>query len=158
TKDGDIKIFITNKECTTPIHKEVFTKEVKFSFNSITYNGCGNYLSNNNLHGKWKLEKLGNININTKDYNVAPFCNIDLNKNSITGNDGCNTFGGKIEVQGDRIKFGLLISTQMACGNKSIDQILAQQINNQLVNYYFKESKLYLYLPNDSILVFIKYE
>ncbi len=155
-KSSNISIAVYNKECTIAAQKEVFKKEVTFSFNSITYRGCGKFLANDKLNGKWMLEKIAGTNINPKDYTRTPYFVIDLLKEKISGNDGCNNVDGTIEVQGKRIQFSNIKSTKMACNNKSIANIISQKISNQLVDYYFKEGKLYLYLPDDSLLVFVK--
>ncbi len=155
-KNANISIAVYNKVCTIAAQKEVFKKEVTFSFNSITYKGCGKFLANDKLNGKWILEKIAGTNINPNDYKRNPYFVIDLLKETVSGNDGCNGLDGTIEVQGKRIQFSNIRSTKMACNNKSIANIISQKISNQLVDYYFKEGKLYLYLPDDSLLVFVK--
>ena len=74
----------------------------------------------------------------------------------IKNTSGTITNDGKIEVQGKRIQFSQLLSTKMACNKKSIEKIIAEQISGNIVSYYFKDSKLYLYLPDDNLLVFKK--
>ncbi len=41
---------------------------------------------------------------------------------SVTGNSGCNGFGGTATIEGDRISFGMLVSTQMACAEALMNQ------------------------------------
>jgi heat shock protein HslJ len=41
----------------------------------------------------------------------------------VSGKAGCNGYGGTVEISGDRIKFGTLFSTKMACmGNGVMEQ------------------------------------
>lgn len=40
----------------------------------------------------------------------------------VTGKGGCNGFGGKATVAGDKISFGALVATQMACPPAIMDQ------------------------------------
>ena len=155
-KSGNVKIEIMEKICTVTTIREVFKKEVNVVFNNITYSGCGKFLADNNLTGKWLLEKIDNTKIIPAEYNNIPEINIDIVEGIISGNDGCNSIRGKIEVQGKRIQFYQLLGTKMACNKKNIDKIIAAQVNGKLVSYYFKESKLYLYLPDDSLLIFKK--
>ena len=155
-KAGNVVINIFEKICTVPTMREVFKKEVTVSLNSISYNGCGKFLSDANLNNKWTLEKIGNTVINSAEYNKIPSIEFNVVEGKIAGNDGCNTIGGKMEVQGKRIQFSQLLSTKMACNKKSIEKIIAEQINGNIVSYYFKDSKLYLYLPDDNLLVFKK--
>jgi heat shock protein HslJ len=155
-KAGNISITILEKDCTVPTKKEVFKKEVQFNFNDNIYTGCGKYLADNTLNNKWILEKIGSTIINAKEYNRIPLFELDIEKKRLTGNDGCNTIGGNIEVQGSRIKFGNMMGTKMGCAKKSIENIISNLINNNIASYYFKEEKLYLYLIDDSLLVFKK--
>ncbi len=153
-KSGNVKIEIYEKICTVATIREVFKRQVNVTFNSITYVGCGKFLADNNLQGKWVLEKIGTTSIIPNEYNKVPEINLDIIEGSMSGNNGCNSIGGKIEVQGKRIQFANLLMTKMACNKKSIDKIIAGQITGQLVSYYFKDGKLFLYLPDDSLLVF----
>ena len=90
------------------------------------------------------------------EYNRIPVFELNIEKKRLTGNDGCNIIGGNIEVQGSRIKFGNIVSTKMGCDKKSIENIISNLINNNIASYYFKEGKLYLYLIDDSLLIFKK--
>ncbi len=155
-KSGNVKIQIFEKICTITTIKEVFKKEVNVILNSITYTGCGKFLADNNLEGKWHLEKIGNTTISPNEYDRVPELNFVLLESTVTGNDGCNRVTGTFEIQGKRIQFYQLAGTRMGCNKKSIEKIIADQVNRQLVSYYFKEGKLHLYLPDDSILVFKK--
>ena len=156
-KSGNVQIEILEKICTITTIREVFKKEVSVSFNGTKYTGCGKFLADNNLQGKWLLEKIGFTPIMVAEYNKIPEINLDIIEGTISGNDGCNSIRGKIEVQGKRIQFSQLAKTKkMACNKKSIEKIIATQVNGQLVSYYFKEGKLYLYLPDDSLLIFKK--
>ena len=155
-KAGKISITILEKDCTIPTKKEVFKKEVTFIFNNNIYKGCGKFLADNTLNNKWILEKIGGKVINEIEYNRVPFFEFNIEKRKLSGNDGCNTIGTNIEVQGSSIKFGQVISTQMACAKKSIENMIANLINNKTASYYFKDEKLYLYMLDDSLLIFKK--
>lgn len=153
---GNVNIAIETGDCTVTTIRKVFRKLVTFTFNGKTYTGCGNFLADESLNNKWQLESIGGSFINPQDYNKIPVFQFDLAKQTVSGNDGCNAFGSDIEVQGSRIQFRNIISTKMACGKSTIEKILTAKISGQLVDYYFKSGKLYFYLPDDSVLVFIK--
>ena len=155
-KSGSVTIEISEKICTVTTIKETFKKEVTVKFNNTTYSGCGKFLADLNLNGKWLLEKIGFTPIIVTEYNKVPEMNIDIVEGTVSGNDGCNSIRGKIEVQGKRIQFSQLAGTKIACSKKSIEKIIAAQVNGQLVSYYFKDGKLHLYLPDDSLLIFKK--
>ena len=155
-KSGNVQIEILEKICTVTTIREVFKKEVSLSFNKSKYTGCGKYLADDKLQGKWLLDKIGYTAIVATEYNKIPEINFDIILGLVSGNDGCNSLRGKIEVQGKRIQFFQLAGTKMACNKKSIDKIIGAQVNGQLVSYYFREGKLYLYLPDDSLLIYKK--
>ena len=155
-KSGNVKIEIMEKICTVTTIREVFKKEVNVVFNSITYSGCGKFLADNNLIGKWLLEKIDNTKIIPAEYNKIPEINIDIFEGIIFGNDGCNSIRGKIEVQGKRIQFYQLLGTKIACNKKNIEHIITTLIAEKMVSYYFKDGKLHFYLQDDSLLVFKK--
>ncbi|MFN0081531.1 MAG: META domain-containing protein [Ferruginibacter sp.] len=155
-KSGGVKISIYKKICTVPTMGAVVKKEVNVHFNSTIYEGCGNFLADTKLENKWLLEKIGNSPIVAAAYNKIPEMNFNIVNGTVKGSDGCNSFSGKIEVQGKRIQFSALVGTRLVCNKKSIQNILSGQINEQLVSYYLKDEKLYLYLLDDSILVFKK--
>ena len=113
-------------------------------------------MADDNLNNKWLLEKVGNTLINAGEYNKIPLLEFKVAAGKVSGNDGCNNIGGNMEVQGKRIKFSALFGTRMACNKKSIEKIISAQISEKTVDYYFKDNRLYLYLPDDSILVFRK--
>ena len=37
----------------------------------------------------------------------------------VSGNSGCNSFGGEYKLKGDSIEFGMLMSTMMACADSA---------------------------------------
>lgn len=154
---GDISIVTENGTCTVPTIRKVFQKLVTVTINQKTYSGCGSFLVDEGLEGKWNLEKIGATPIIAADYNKVPSFTFDLAKSRISGNDGCNSTGGSIEVQGSRIKFSGMMSTKMAClKGKNIESIVSTSISNKVADYYLKEGKLYLYLIDDTLLVFTR--
>jgi len=154
---GDISIAMEDGTCTVPTIRKVYQKLVTVTINQKAYTGCGSYLVNDNLEGKWNLEKIGTAPITAADYNKVPSFTFDLAQKRISGNDGCNSIGGSIDVQGSKIKFSGMLSTKMACvKGKNIESIINTSISNKVADYYFKEGKLYLYLIDDTLLVFTR--
>jgi len=52
-------------------------------------------------------------------------------ENRVSGNLGCNSFGGNIEVQSNnRIKISEIASTQMACPNLEVEQTFLETLQN----------------------------
>jgi heat shock protein HslJ len=76
---------------------------------------CGGGNSNS-IVGGWELVSYGDtasqITAASIDFNTF----IDFGEDGeLTGNVGCNSFGGDYEVEGNQITFGSIISTLMAC-------------------------------------------
>lgn len=70
----------------------------------------------NSIVGGWELVSYGDTS------NQATATSIDFNTfidfsedGELTGNVGCNSFGGDYKVDGNQITFGSIISTLMAC-------------------------------------------
>jgi heat shock protein HslJ len=155
-KAGNIIITVLENDCSVSTNEKNFKKEVTFNFNNNVYRGCGKFLADNELNNKWILEKIGGNIINELEYNSLPFFTFDIEQRNLRGSDGCNNINTTIEVQGSRIKFGNIMSTQMACSKKSIEVIISKLINNNITSYYFKDGKLFLYLIDDSLIIFKK--
>jgi heat shock protein HslJ len=76
---------------------------------------CGGANSNSILGG-WELVSYGNASGQTAAASIDFNTFIDFSEDGeLTGNVGCNSFGGDYEVNGNQITFGSIISTLMAC-------------------------------------------
>lgn len=156
SKQGNFGFTIYDSICTIATEKQAYKKLVTFNFNSITYSGCGKYLANDLLQNKWTLFMINNIAINANDYNKIPELTFDFKNGKVSGNNGCNNISTNMEVQGNRILFGNFTTSKNICSKKSIATIVNDKLNNRLVSYFFKDGKLYLYLIDDSVLIFNK--
>ena len=70
----------------------------------------------------WNLVALNNSKIEHPGPQV-PHLRFETDK--VTGNDGCNNFFGAYKLDGNKLKFGMLASTRMAC----------QQINDMDIEF-----------------------
>ena len=67
--------------------------------------------SSHTLIGDWEVTEIQNTENQT---GVKPF--FKITENFINGNNGCNTFGGKVVIQDEsHVKFHQLVSTKMFC-------------------------------------------
>ena len=76
---------------------------------------CESTASNDNLaqtiEGRvWAAEAIGG-----KDVVDGTKVTLKIEGGRVSGKAGCNSYGGPVEINGDRIKFGSLFSTKMAC-------------------------------------------
>lgn len=153
--NGDIVIHVKNEPCTDLISGDKFDKKVTITVNDKRYEGCGQYLFDARIDGKWILQKINNQNLLASDFAKGlPAIHLALEQRKLAGHDGCNNLGGTFELLGSKIKFGPLALTKMACpGNKAGNEIAAL-LSGQIVDYYFTNGQLFFYLQDDSILVF----
>ncbi len=81
------------------------------------------------LHDIWALESIDGLPISSKKLSKIPYMEIHLNDKRIMGNDGCNEFSGNIEsVDAKNIKFGMLVSTKMACPNMALSNEVSKRL------------------------------
>lgn len=90
----------------------------------ITGNLADNYILEKEkieLNGKyWKLVELNNLPV--KPENREPFVTFYNDENRVNGNNSCNTFNGKYEIDnGNKIKFSQFMMTRMACIDNNIE-------------------------------------
>ncbi|HLO18232.1 MAG TPA: META domain-containing protein [Anaerolineales bacterium] len=74
------------------------------------------------LIGSWKLTSYGPASTQTPAVADAE-ANLAFNQDgTVTGNSGCNSFGGNYKVKGDQITFDQIVSTLMACDDPRMKQ------------------------------------
>ena len=61
----------------------------------------------------------------------------------------CNVGGGRYEIDGNRLSFGPLMSTRMACPPDSMDALFMEQLSH-VSSYFVRDGSLYLELAQDS--------
>ncbi|MEP6711234.1 MAG: META domain-containing protein [Ferruginibacter sp.] len=154
TVTGILTIVVYNAGCSG---QEKINKKTELFLNDKHYTGCGENLYNFNLNDNWVLENAGNTVLSAADFSKGlPRLAFDLAQKKITGTDGCNNIVTSIDVQGSRIKFGEIAATKINCKNNSVQKIFGEKLSNKTASYFFREGKLYLYLIDDSLLIFRK--
>lgn len=157
TTKGEMKIVLFDTPCTDPSSGEKYSKKVEVTINNKRYEGCGQYLFDAAVNGKWMLETINSKLVSSSDFEKGlPELTMDMAKNIASGHDGCNQFNGGFEIMGSKIKFKPFVSTKMACPANKSNTAFTQLLSNQTIDYYFKDGKLLFYLPDDSIISFRK--
>ncbi len=152
--NGEINIFIYDESCNDDLSGELFKKRIEVSVNNSLYRGCGSYLCNPALHGKWVLQKINNHPISEADNNNAPpMLELDLNRNNVSVKEGCTNFKGNVDILGSKMKFSPLAISSSKCSEKR-ENLLIPIISDQMVDYYFRDGLLYFYLKDDGIVIF----
>lgn len=154
---GDLVITLFKESCTDKLSGERFNQKITVEADGKRYEGCGRYLFDTNLNGKWILEKIDNRMLSAADFAKGlPELAFDLAAGSLSGHDGCNRIMGSMEVLGNRIKFSAVAGTKMACPGNKKENELVHKLSNQVATYFFKDGQLVLYLIDDSMVVFKK--
>jgi heat shock protein HslJ len=129
---------------------------VTCSFLNKTFTGCGAYEVNSGLDGTWLLEKYNGKIVLSTSFAQLPEIKLNTKTQTINGNDGCNQFGGTMQVKGKEIVFSNLMATERYCENMELANIIQQKVSNKPLNYFFKQDKLHFYLIDDGMLIFKK--
>jgi len=81
---------------------------------------------------------------------------ISFDEGRVSGNASCNTYGGDYKLNGERIEFGMMMSTLMACAdNAAMEQ--EQQYLALLGNaetWELRNGQLYLFSAEGETMVF----
>ena len=161
TESGEVIIQLNKKKCADTMSDQVFNYQVTVDYKTSnsedyqTYNGCGNYIPNPLLHNIWVITKVNNTVINLSDFKTKPpYLELNITKESIYGTDGCNSFRGKIEIEGNQITFSQLASSMMACANNvEISAQITKVISNQKVTYTHANNLLTFFKGNKEVMV-----
>jgi copper homeostasis protein (lipoprotein) len=66
---------------------------------------------------EWKLVRLGDTAVKGDDLHRRPELVLDPATHRVSGSGGCNRIMGGYELKGDKLTFGQMASTMMACAN-----------------------------------------
>jgi heat shock protein HslJ len=120
-----------------------------------TLSACAPGISNQSLNDTtWSLVSYGSA---TDPTQAAPDVETTLTfgaDGQVSGNMGCNSFSGTYELKGDKIEFGPLLSTLMACDDPGMSQEAAAfNVLRETVTATFDGSNLTLTGPDGDVLV-----
>lgn len=81
---------------------------------------------------------------------------MSFDEGRVSGNASCNTYGGKYKLNADKIKFGMMMSTLMACADNAAmeqeQQYLALLRNAE--TWELRDGQLYLFSAEGETMVF----
>lgn len=149
-KSDSIAIIIEKAYCS---NKQKSQKTI-VQYQTKTYTGCGLYLQNTQLQNKWILYKFRNKFVD--DLVFVPKLLLELDNNKMIWNDACITLKSKIKIEGEKIFFKEITQLNKDCSDTEITKVFTNNISQGLATYYFKNDMLYLYLADDSLLIFKK--
>ena len=128
-----------------------------FTISILFFAGCssGSSTANPLLHDIWALESIeGEKIIIDETVKNLPVLEIYIKEERVHGNTSCNTINGKVNIDGNKISFLEISTTEMACP-ANVEQKFLSALN-KVNNYKIEKMKLYLYEDNTELLVFKK--
>lgn len=160
TDSGMFTFTMSEQECYDDMSGDTFTYRVIVEINNPgdknykKFDGCGRYVSDYNLNRKWVLKKMGEKDADQSRYiSGLPEITFDIEKNRFSGSGGCNRIMGYVTAEGDRLKFGRVASTLMACKNSDLEKEFLSALEST-VNYKITGNQLILSNPDKELLVF----
>lgn len=150
-------ITLMDGDCTSMMTTNPFVKSTTVKIGETAYTGCGNFLYNFRINDIWILDYIDYEKQYENQYPKGiPRLEFNLAEKKLTGSNGCSEIECHLEMRGNRIQFSHFFSPYSECENTRTAKIFWEYINNKLVEYYFKEGNLVLYLSNDQRLIFRK--
>lgn len=102
--------------------------------------------------GSWLVTQLRN----KEHFGRNPFIKIDLSKNDIYGNTGCNRFSGKIEVTQNEVAISEVSATKMACREMDVEEGFLKALQD-VSSYALNDAKLQFLDKNGELLIECSY-
>lgn len=161
TESGEIIVQIIQGECMDNMSGEKFAYEVTVDYKTskeTTFNsfkGCGMYVPDFRLHDIWAVEEVFGVKINPMDFNQnAPRLEIFVSEQRVFGHDGCNTFRGKFYNEQDKLFFGPMASTKMACiDNEEITLRINEVFAKSILKYQIENNRVHLFENGEKIMI-----
>ncbi len=80
---------------------------------------------------------------------------ISFEAGRVGGNSSCNTYGGDYTIKGDKIEFGMMMSTKMACLEDEMNQEQAfLAFLAEVERYEVQDGQLHLFNAAGDVLLF----
>jgi len=85
---------------------------------------------------------------------------INFEEDQVSGNSGCNSYGGEYRVSGDKVEFGMLMSTMMACADPAMmeQETTIMQYLGDAERFEIVNDRLQLYGSKGETLTFVRVE
>ncbi len=148
---GSMTINILDAYCENTKNQKTIVK-----INNKDYKGCGMFLYDRKLEGKWQLAKIKNKVIEPSDYpKLIPEIIFNTLNKSISVKTACNNVSLAYTVSGHKLSVPSFGNTNKRCNTK-FDEILNNSFYGKVCTYYIKVNSLTLYLLDDSIIEFTK--
>lgn len=163
TEQGVLTVQIAKQECINDMsgkksdYNVLIDVKNKTDKDYKTYKGCGQYVSDYRLHDIWVLEKINDKTFKSADFiKGLPLLELNLTEKKVLGHTGCNNLNGSLEVLGNKLFFGRMVTTRLACTNMDFENSYLNSLSGRTVGYNIQPGKLYLRIGNDSMFIYRK--
>jgi heat shock protein HslJ len=98
----------------------------------------------------WRLNHLGDTDISVDAQQQEAYLVLDPNKHRVSGSGGCNRLMGSYEVNGEKLNFGQMAGTRMACVKgmeseraflQALGQVSSWKITGQNLEFFDESGK-----------------
>lgn len=151
TDSGELLITMIKENCQDNMSSENFSYKVRveaknsMDANYKTFDGCGKFLYDMRLYDIYVLEEMTGFNLKKEKLTKGmPQFEFNLTEMRFGGHAGCNSISGPIEVVSNKIIFGNLMATLMACPNMKVEKAVIGALNQKTVTYSIDKMKLTL--------------
>ncbi|KOH45954.1 META domain-containing protein [Sunxiuqinia dokdonensis] len=103
------------------------------------------------LNTTWELQLINDLPVTVED--KLPYLEFQLNEGRVSGFGGCNRMNGPVQQSGNTLKFGMIMTTKMACPDLETESQFLKLLNNRTWSYKIEGSNLVL-TDGDEQLVF----
>jgi heat shock protein HslJ len=159
TEAGTLAVRITNQPCSDKASGQTLPYTVEVTANAQAYEGCGQFLTSNQLSGKWTIQEMNGQALNAADFSRGlPELELQPETNKASGNGGCNRISGEMKLQGEQVTFSKMISTRMACPGPAMtfENAYLQLLSDKTFTYQIQNDQLTLKDQDKAVLVYKK--
>lgn len=150
-ESGALHVTIFPKTCTDdmsgieyPYRVSVTVKEGD-SGDFENFMGCGRFKGDYRLHDIWALTSIDGSDIDPADFpKGVPTMDLQIVNSKVYGLAGCNQYSGVANAQHQRITFGNLMSTKMACPALRVENQFMGAISGNSLQYELQGLQLIL--------------
>jgi heat shock protein HslJ len=162
TEAGKMEIVITRALCINAMSGDSSPYRVSVVLTQgnnterKSFEGCGRYVTDSSLNGKWRLEQLENTIIDVNDFNAEiPYLNINTDNNAVSGYAGCNRLNGSIFFEQGVLRFTKVATTRKMCAANNKENLFLKALNASQT-YKIENDRLTISHPAGILAIFKK--
>ncbi|MBC5994612.1 META domain-containing protein [Pontibacter cellulosilyticus] len=150
TSKGKFVLKLLREDCLDAVTGKKLPYTVIVQYGKDEYKGCGSYLSDTRLDGKWTVVQLNGKEVTGEK---KPYLSFSLADKRVSGNVGCNNISGSLDAKRNKLHFGAIAVTRMACPDMGIENELLELLNKSEIAYRIIEGKLLLFQDRNEVVL-----